>query len=188
MAIHRQIRYCRGMQPLPMPTPGQPAILMAPRAYLLEAIPLLAARVALNTPLQVFDGGNTFNPQPVARQLRRETSHLTACLQRIHLARAFTCHQMTTLLCRATNVHTAVLIVDLLATFHDENIPQQERRHLLKICLQHIKRISTNAPVAVTASIPQIKGQEVWLKQLEGITTHIWKLENPLRAFTPPLF
>jgi hypothetical protein len=64
----------------------------------------LAARLALRGELRVLDGGNSFNAYTVARNLGRLVggggSALEEALQRIQVARAFTCYQVLTLLNR----------------------------------------------------------------------------------------
>ncbi len=76
--------------------PGRITVMLAPhaaRALLLEG----AARLALHNTVRVLDGGNQFNAYNVARSIRRYTADLEPTLARIHLARAFTCYQVETL-------------------------------------------------------------------------------------------
>jgi hypothetical protein len=70
---------------------------MAPHA----ANPLmleLAARLAVEQPLRVLDGGNRFNVYPVAKAVRRRTARLEEAMGQIILSRAFTCYQLQALL------------------------------------------------------------------------------------------
>lgn len=113
--------------------PGRITVMLAPHAahaLLLEG----AARLALHGTVRVLDGGNQFNAYNVARSIRRYTSDLDGTLARIHLARAFTCYQVETLITgAATQVHptSVTLVLDMLSTFNDENVPLAERRRLL---------------------------------------------------------
>jgi hypothetical protein len=113
--------------------PGRITVMLAPHAahaLLLEG----AARLALHGTVRVLDGGNQFNAYNVARSIRRYTSDLDGTLARIHLARAFTCYQVETLITgAATQVHptSVTLVLDMLSTFNDENVSLAERRRLL---------------------------------------------------------
>jgi len=119
--------------------------------------------------LLVLDGGNCFNVYPVARALRRRTPQVTAALRQIQVARAFTCFEMASLLQRqATEVAAAeaaaapppqavmpgtvaVLVLDLLGNFRDENVPLAERQRLLHTCLPHLRRLAQAGPLLVSS-------------------------------------
>ena len=68
----------------------------------------------------------------------------------IFLRRAFTCYQMLALLEGTPALHQPYLILDLLATFHDENVPVEEVSRLLDRCLTQVDRLRLEAPVIVT--------------------------------------
>lgn len=114
----------------------------------------LAARLAARGPLRVLDGGNRFNVYPVARSLRLLSADSAAALDRIQLARAFTCYQMLTLLGETPPVECPTLVLDFLATFYDENVPLQESARLLNLSLAELRRLSQGAPVVVSARRP----------------------------------
>jgi hypothetical protein len=102
--------------------------------------------------LLVLDGGNCFNVYQVARSLRQRTSDVTAALQRIRVARAFTCFEMATLLQRQEAAPgTAILVLDLLGNFRDENVPLKERQRLLHTCLPHLRRLAHFGPLLVSS-------------------------------------
>jgi hypothetical protein len=93
-----------------------------------------AARLALAGQVRVLDCGNRFNVYPVAKAVRRLTAEMDPVLDRILLSRAFTCYQVLALLRQETSPRPApILVVDLLATFLDENIPLTESRRLLTL-------------------------------------------------------
>jgi hypothetical protein len=76
-----------------------------------------AARLALNGPVRVLDGGNRFNVYPVAQAVRRLTPRLEETLSHMSLSRAFTCYQMLTLLEETPADPVPTLVLDLLSTF-----------------------------------------------------------------------
>lgn len=112
----------------------------------------LAASLAESGPLRVLDGGNQFNAYLVARALRSRTVDVQRMLTRIRLARAFTCYQVSALLASEAAVGIPTLVLDLLSTFYDENVPLPERWRLLRQCLVHLRRLSRTAPLVVSAS------------------------------------
>jgi len=127
-----------------------------------QAMLTLAAHLARSGPLQVLDGGNRFNAYIVARQLRRlstfdkasNSPDLRSCLDRIRVARAFTCYQMAALIDQACPGSSwphqdeasaklsspPTLVIDLLDTFYDESAPLAERRRLAEHCMQRLRQ------------------------------------------------
>jgi hypothetical protein len=86
------------MNTLPDPTSGRLLLVLAPHAAA-EAMLALTAHLARRGPLRVLDGGNRFNVYRVARFLRPQSgADLSGALERIQVARAFTCYQMLGLL------------------------------------------------------------------------------------------
>jgi hypothetical protein len=115
----------------------------------------LAARLAALGSLRVLDGGNQFNPLPVARTLRSLTLQLEPALAGIRISRAFTCYQALALLEQESLPNRPVLVLDLLSTFYDESVPLPEARRLLGFCLKHLRRLAVAAPVVVSARPPK---------------------------------
>lgn len=135
-------------QALALP-PGRPLLLVILGPYAAaQAMLTLAAHLARRGPLQVLDGGNRFNAYIVARQLRRLSSSSAAgsrpdlrqCLDRIRVARAFTCYQMGALIDQTSLVGSPTLVIDLLDTFYDESAPLEERRRLTEHCMRRLRQ------------------------------------------------
>ncbi len=124
-----------------------------PRPAMLE----MAAQLALHSgekTLRVLDAGNWFNAYAVAARLRQllprsEQVSVTPYLARIRVARAFTCYQAAALLEQAAGSAQpgATLVLDLLGTFHDENVKYAERLRLLRSCLPALRRLRSSGPV-----------------------------------------
>jgi hypothetical protein len=141
------------MNTLPEPSPGHLWLVLAQRAARQPMLDL-AARLAQRGVLRVLDGGNSFNAYTVARNLGRRVgggAALESALGRIHIARAFTCYQVLTLLSETPAAPYPTLVLDLLATFYDENVERYESQRLLEKCTQHLLRLSRLAPVVVSA-------------------------------------
>ena len=175
------------MDALTVPLTNQLLLLVAPHAaaaLMLE----LAARLALAGPVRVLDGGNRFNVYPLARALRRRTYALDAALARIHLARAFTCYQLAGMLAEMPGDGRPTLVLDLLATFYDENVSLAEAQRLLQGCVPHLQRLCQHAPVVVSAKppAPLCPQRMPLLESLQDAASQAWQLEA-LPAPAPPM-
>jgi hypothetical protein len=139
------------------PRPGKRELLVIAGPHAVSQYMLtLAARMAQRGRLRVLDGGNRFNAYTVARELRRSgTLDQTRALSRIHVARAFTCHQVLSLLENSPCQKAPTLVIDLLDTFYDESVNLEERRRLAHKCAGHLRRLSRYATVAVSVRPPR---------------------------------
>ena len=150
----------------------------------------LAARMALTGSVRVLDAGNRFNIYPVAKALRRRTARMEEALGRITLSRAFTCYQFQSLLEETPAGDTPTILVDLLATFLDENVPLGEALRLLNACLPHLQRLAERAPLVISVKpIPSIAAARApLLAKLEAEMDQTWRLEDvPTTRLQPSL-
>lgn len=173
---------------LPELCPEQLHLILAPRGFSREIMTNLVARLAQTGPVQVLDGGNCFDLYSVVRAVRTQVPAQDSFLERIHVARAFTCYQMLTLLEETPAQPVPVLVLELLSTFRDENIPIVERQRLLKVCLSNLDRLSQHVPVAASAYPPREKQSEVLLEMLEQTVNQIWHFESSTPTIQPSLF
>jgi hypothetical protein len=120
----------------------------------IDTINELVIRQAVQSPIWVLDMGNCFNPLRLTRQIRSQTLQIHAVLDRIHVARAFTCFQVISLLGQTKQPKGQVFILDLLTTFADEVIPAKQRIDLLHQVLAHISRLKQAVPVLLTTGRP----------------------------------
>ena len=138
--------------------PGDLVLHLAPHAGRQEML-ALAAYCALQGGAVVLDGGNRFNAYEVAYALRRRTANLRQVLDRILVARAFTCYQLVTL-CQQTPVgDKPCLVLDMLDTFEAEDIDLGERMRVLRLCLGQLERLRREAPVVVSLAPPKVEPQ-----------------------------
>jgi hypothetical protein len=106
-----------------------------------EEIAALSAELALCGPVTVLDGGNCFPFYRFARLVRAKTLEGAFAARRLFIRRAFTCYQMLELLESTPALDQPYLVLDPLATFYDEQIPEREVRRLLDACLVQINRL-----------------------------------------------
>lgn len=176
------------MENLPALHLPQLHLLVVERPARSQLITVMIARLALRGPLRVLDGGNCFRGHQLARELRRHSTHLEDALERVQIARAFTCHQVLTLLGNTPAGPLPTLALDLLSTFYDESVNLGERRRLLLACREHLQRLSCSAPVLVSAAPPRPAQPGELLALLAEVADQHWQFQavqppTPLRLF-----
>jgi hypothetical protein len=157
--------------------PGRLHLLLAPPAVRAEMVNALVARLACIGPLLVLDGGNCFQAHRIVRQVRRQTPQLKSALERIHIARAFTCYQVVALLADTPAASVPTLVLELLSTFQDENVPLHERRRLLQASLGELRRLSQQAPTLVSAALESVHQSGELLALLEESADQVYRFE-----------
>ena len=170
----------RALDAAPAPPAGLAAL------YGPDAVPLalaLTAQIALQRPVWVVDGGNRFDALWVAEYIASSGKPPEVMLARIHVSRAFTCHQMAERILTlpspgpeagldpgadlgseagagagvgaGAGEAAPLVVLQLLDTFYDENVPLAEARRLLGAIWSALRRRSRSAPVAVTLHPPR---------------------------------
>ncbi len=138
--------------------PGRLYQMVAPRAVGRPALNALLARLALATPagllLAVDAGGSAFDPLWIAREIRRRRADYLPCLERVQVARAFTCHELASVLERETAGARAVVVFDFLALLDDENVTIPERRAVFARLLRRLRVLCGAAPVLLWTRPP----------------------------------
>lgn len=151
-------------------------LLIAPSPFQREVSLKFIAELAQTGPVRVLDGGNRFDVLTLNRELRRRDLPLYTALEHIQVARAFTCYQMTTLLEGPAPVSTPTLVLNLLATFQDENASLPERLRLLDICLHCLRKNARQTPVLVILH-PQ-PAEEPFLVRVREAADRVWVFEH----------
>ena len=165
-------------------------LVVAPRAGGALMIEILA-RLALRGRLLLLDGGNCFDVYrcntAIARALGDQTAELPAILERIQLARAFTCYQMKSLLRETPARPIPTIVLDLLSTFHDESVAASESLRLLRACIAQLRRLNRLAPVAVSTRPEALTHRPELLKILQEAAGQVWTLETHIPPSQPRL-
>jgi hypothetical protein len=130
-----------------------------------DAVAELLAGLALRGPLTVLDGGNCFPAYRLLHFLRRGLPDPTEAARRIVVRRAFTCFQMFALLEESPAWPQPHVLLDPLATFYDEQVPEREVRRLLQGCLLQMERLAQAAPL-VAVLPPARTAERLFLTEL----------------------
>jgi hypothetical protein len=164
---------------LPSPVSGRILLLVSPDSLAGELFEMVA-RLALQGPLYVLDGGNTFQGYFLARVLRRQTRDIAVPMRRVLLSRAFTCYQMSALLEgllaeRDFEPHP-VLVLDFLGTFYDQDVRAPERRRLLHGCIRRLQALACRVPVAMWVRQRSVVPQEAlpFLDMVQNAAGQVW--------------
>jgi hypothetical protein len=176
------------MDILPIPPARSLTVFCSPNVAGEPVIELIAG-LALSGPLTILDGGNCFPAYRLLRTVRTRTTNLPAVMQRVFVSRAFTCHQMLALLERTPSLPQPHILLNLLSTFYDEQIPEHETRRLLESCLRQVDRLAQNAPVLVTVAPPLTLERAFLVERLCTRAGQLFVPEIPAPpVLQPPLF
>jgi hypothetical protein len=175
------------MNRLPNLLSGQIGLLVGPSAER-EAMFRAVSILALRGPVSVLDGGNCFNAFRVARYVRSQTPHLDEALDRISIARAFTCYQVVSLFEQTPATEAPKLVLDLLSTFCDESVTVPESERLLCIVIDHLHRFKSLGPVMVSIRPPPQPERSGLVDLISSAADQIYARDIPVEPVTPTLF
>jgi hypothetical protein len=169
-------------------SPRQLHLVIAPHRAQRQLMTILTAHLALTNRVRLLDAGNCFDGYGLARQLRQHTPRFQSALERVSVARAFTCYQVETLLTETLADNAPVLVFNLLDTFYDENVKLIERLRLLQVSLGELRRLSRAASVAVSTCMPTRDQPVELLEVLRDAAGKVWSYEEPQPAEPLRLF
>jgi hypothetical protein len=161
-------------------------LLIAPLALQRKTSLDFIADLAQTGPVRVLDGGNRFDLLSLNRELRRREMALYTALERVRVARAFTCYQITTMLEKPAPGGIPTLVLNLLSTFQDESASLPERLRLLETCLHYLRKNAQHSPVLVILH-PQ-PTEEPFLVRVREAADQVWAFELLGSANQPTLF
>lgn len=171
-------RETQGMRFLPELSRGHLHLLLAPRSIQRPLLNEFIARLALRGEVQVLVCGNRFDTHAIARRLSKHTQALEAVLARIHLARAFTCYQVLSLLRQHRTAVLPTLASDLPDLFSEESLPQTERLKVFRACLEELTPLSRRVQTLVSAVPAYHPEQQPFIALLQAQAQTIWQFES----------
>jgi len=151
------------------------------------ALNMAFAGIAREKPVVFLDGANSFDPFLISKIARSAGLVPEELLRRIHISRAFTCHQMQALvvdrLADALNrFDTDVAIVSgLLNTFYDEDVKFNEAYGLLKTATAEFVRLAERGTRILLAcpdtKLPLEARQRRFVNLLKSISDKALRIE-----------
>ena len=115
-----------------MPLPPKRDLSIGTHALSNRMLQLISA-LALRQTVTVLDCGNRSNMYAVAKLIRPYTSDSVSVMNHIRLSRAFTCYQVFAMIRATANnpPREPLILLDLLATFLDEDVELKDCQRLL---------------------------------------------------------
>lgn len=146
------------------------------------------AGIARNKPVVFLDGANSFDPFLISKIARKAGLSPGELLGRIHISRAFTCHQMEALVVdrlvnafRAFNTNVAI-VSGLLDTFYDQDVPFDEAYALLKTTTAELVRTAAQGARILIACpdthLPLESRQRRFVSHLKKISNKVLRSEG----------
>ena len=154
-----------------------------------DSMSVLISELAIRGEVTVLDGGNRFSAYQVAGMIRRKTVHMDSAARRLFIRRAFTCYQMVSLLEDTPAIPgQPYLILDLLATFYDDQVQAHEAKRLLEICMGQIERLRFTSPVAISLAPPLLPERTFLVEQVCKQADQVFTLETQVQTEQLALF
>lgn len=152
------------------------------------ALYMAFAGIAHETPVIFLDGANSFDPFLISKIARRAGLVPEQLLSRIHISRAFTCHQMQALVVErlgdafrkfGTNV---AIVSGLLDTFYDQDVPFEEAHDLLRTTTAELTRLAGEGARILIAcpdtQLPLESRQRRFVNLLKTISNKVLRSEE----------
>jgi hypothetical protein len=146
------------LRPVPPPPPqARSAILWGDAGVARVAMRTAAAAVDRGLAVAVIDGAMAFDVTTIAAYAQTRRVPPEHVLRQIHIARAFTCHQVATVLCErlgpllASQPVGLIILLGPCTTFFDENVPFKEAFLLFHRVLKTIAVLCEGGPLLLIA-------------------------------------
>lgn len=110
-------------------------------------------RFALQTEIKVIVGANRISFDQLPLILGERVGEVYEVMDRILVSRAESCYQMEDVLAALEPGPAPIIIIDMLASFYDEDLSLGEVTLLLKKCLRRIHQLSDAAPILISAEV-----------------------------------
>lgn len=140
--------------------------------------------------IRLVEGANRFDPYAVARTARLRGVDPRALLRRIALARAFTAHQLVTMI-EGIEVPAGgcVVVTGVVGLFSDEHIPPEEIRRLFPRALDALARlVAEGVPVLVVEPMGEVNPDRIdLLRTLYRRASLAVEITGPAEGGTLPL-
>jgi hypothetical protein len=145
-----------------------------------EAITELVAELALRGPLYVIAGGEWLPAYSLSRSIRRRTVEVKRSLDRVRLARPFTCYQLLDLLAQARPESEPILILDFLHHFYNPDIDLPVRGRTFQQCCGHLQRLAFSRPTLVFAEKLNTEGYARFFPLLASAADGVFSVEGEI--------
>lgn len=158
--------------------PSRNLLLVETKSRESEGITELVSALALRFPLYIIAGGEWLPGYVLTRSVRRRTPEVKQILDRIHLARPFTCYQILDLLSETRPGNEPILILDFLHHFHNEDVELPVRFRVFEQCCKHLERLSLFRPVLTFVQHRPVEEYQQLFPFLISIADQIFQMDG----------
>lgn len=145
----------------------------------------IAAQILIG-PLFVISGSEWLPAFELTRILRSRTREVKEILNRLYTVRASTCYRLFDSLANIPSNGEPILLLDILHTFYDEDIPLRVRLFKLRECCRQLKRLALHRPVLVMTQEMPVEDYEKFIPALRSIADRMLTLEPDLEQIKQP--
>jgi hypothetical protein len=141
----------------PLPRRARSAILWGEASVASLAVRTAAIAVGHGVPVAVIDGAMAFKVTPIVAQAQARRMPPERWLRQIHVARAFTCHQLATLFCERLDPLLIarriglVVVLGPCSTFFDESVPFKDAFLLFQRVVRQVEALRQRGPLLLLA-------------------------------------
>jgi hypothetical protein len=155
-----------------------------------EGLTELFAAMAMRGSFYAIAGGEWLPTYALACSLRRRTTAICDVLDRVRLARPFTCYQLLDLLTDIRPERDPVLVLDFLHHFHNPDIPIDVRRRVLRQCCKCMEYLALVRPLVVFVQALQTDEYRSFFSIIENIADEVLQAPaaRPVEVLQPALF
>lgn len=146
----------------------------------------LIAHLILKGPLFVISGDEWLPAFALPRIIRSHTTHVKRIMDHLYTVRASTCYRLLDSLLSTAPNGEPILVLELLNTFYDDDIPLRTRLLKLRDCCRELKRLSYHRPVIVMMRELKDENYENFLPALSSVTDRTVTLETEVEQITQP--
>jgi hypothetical protein len=151
--------------------------------------PLLAGwRLELGERVLFLDGCNCFDPYPVVALAKRMGRNPQSFLSSLFISRAFTCHQMGSLIFNQLKTGITahrprlVILASPLETFYDESVPFVEAKNLLLHLIAALGQMAQDRIFVILSPFPRkIAGRRAFfLSHIKNRADKIFRIDHQI--------
>jgi hypothetical protein len=146
----------------------------------------LIARLILSGPLFVLSGDEWLPSFELPRLIRGQTTEIKRVMDRLYAARASTCHRLFDSLANLPSHGEPILVLDLLHTFYDADVPLRVRLFRLRECCRELKRLAFYRPVIVMTQEMAGGDYEKFSPALCSVSDKTFTLDPELESIKQP--
>jgi hypothetical protein len=152
----------------------------------------LMAAIISQGPLFVVAGSGWLPSYELTHIIRKKTHEVKQCLNRLYTIRTPTCYRLLDSLANIPLKGEPLLVMDLLHTFYDSDIPLDIRFHKLRECCRHLESLAFYRPVLVLTQemiVENIEDYEKFFPILHSVADRTLYLKpDEIQRITQPAF